>query len=356
MQIPTKKLIKKIKIIAHYLPQYHPTPENDEWWGKGFTEWTNVAKAKPLYSGHQQPRLPKDLGFYDLRLQETRIQQAEIAKEAGITGFCYWHYWFGNGKRVLERPFNEVLESKSPNLPFCLGWANETWSGVWHGDDKRILMEQKYLGEKDQDLHFAFLLKAFEDPRYIRINNKPLLYIYRPQNIPKTKTYLDYWNKKAKANGLEGIHFVASKYYDGYKEDGFGAFVDSVPFIPNLKTTLKNRILRKFLNIPMVKSYEDFVMADHFKRELRDDEYPSILPGWDNTPRSGTRGIVYENSTPQLFKKHVCLVLNQLNQKNDNNIVFLKSWNEWAEGNFMEPDQINGSEYLIALRESLDDK
>lgn len=345
--------MNNLKIIAHYLPQYHPIPENDEWWGKGFTEWTNVAKAKPLYKGHVQPRLPKDLGFYDLRLPETREQQAKMAKDAGITGFCYWHYWFGNGKRILERPFNEVLESKSPALPFCLGWANETWSGIWHGDDKRILMEQQYLGEKDQDLHFQFLLKAFKDERYIKVNNKPLLYIYRPQNIPNTKEYLSYWNKQAIDHGLAGIHFVASKYYESYQEDGFNAFVDSLPFIPFLKTTLKNRILRKISNVPMVKSYQDFVFSQHFKRTLQNDEYPSILPGWDNTPRSGTKGIVYENATPQLFKKHLEIILKQVKEQGKDDIIFLKSWNEWAEGNVLEPDQIYGSQFLDVLKEVL---
>jgi hypothetical protein len=344
-----------IKIIAHYLPQYHPIPENNAWWGNGFTEWTNVTKAKPLFKGHEQPKLPKDLGFYDLRLAETRNEQANLAKEYGIYGFCYWHYWFGNGKRILERPFKEVLESKKPALPFCLGWANETWSGIWHGDDKRILAEQQYLGETDQDLHFVFLLQAFKDERYIRINNKPLLYIYRPQQIPNTKSYLAYWNKKAIESGLVGIHFVANGFYANYKEDGFSAYVDTVPFIAGLKTTLKNRILRNFYKIPMVKSYKDFVSSKHFKRKLNKDEYPSILPSWDNTPRSGIRGIVYEKSSPKLFKTHVKTILTQIRIQNENNIIFLKSWNEWAEGNMMEPDQKNDKKYLEALKEALND-
>lgn len=344
------------KIIAHYLPQFHPIPENDQWWGKGFTEWTNVAKAKPLFKGHIQPKLPTDLGFYDLRVNETREEQAKLAKEAGIYGFCYWHYWFGDGKRLLEKPFNEVLELGKPDFPFCLGWANETWSGVWHGDDKRILVEQKYDGQQDQDLHFQFLLKAFNDPRYIKVNNKPLLYIYRPQNIPDTKAYLSYWDNLAKLNGLSGIHFVASKYYENYKNDGFEAFVDSVPFIPNLKTTLKNRILRKIAKIPMVKSYRDFVFSSHFDRPLMDGEYPSVLPGWDNTPRSGIRGVVYKGSTPTLFKIHVKKVLKQLTKSpTSEKIIFLKSWNEWAEGNYLEPDQTYGKAYIEALKEAVDE-
>lgn len=343
----------KVKVIAHYLPQYHPIPENNLWWGEGFTEWTNVTKAKPLFKGHLQPRLPRDLGFYDLRLQEARTEQANLASKYGIYGFCYWHYWFGGGKRLLERPFNEVLSSKEPNLPFCLGWANETWSGIWHGDDKRILIKQEYPNIQDQDLHYDFLLKAFKDERYIKVQGKPLFYIYRPQQIPEVKRYLEYWNQKAISDGLRGIHFVANGYYENYKEDGFEAYVDSVPFISNLKTTLENRIKRKFFNIPMVKSYKDFVFNKHFKRLLKQDEYPCILPGWDNTPRSGVRGIVYEGSNPELFKSHVRKILDQVRVQDRDQIVFLKSWNEWAEGNIMEPDNLFGRRFLEVFSEAL---
>ncbi|MBD3750372.1 MAG: glycoside hydrolase family 99-like domain-containing protein [Sphingobacteriales bacterium] len=347
--------MNKIKIIAHYLPQYHPIPENDTWWGKGFTEWTNVSKAQPLFKGHIQPRLPADLGFYDLRLPEVREAQAQLAIDAGVHGFCYWHYWFGNGKRLLERPFNEVLESRKPNLPFCLGWANETWSGIWHGEDKRILIEQRYDGQEDQDLHFDFLLKAFKDERYIKVNHAPLFYIYRPLQIPNIKEYLQYWDQKAITHGFNGIHFISNGYYPNFKEDGFKAFVDTVPFIPQLKTTLKNRLLRKFTNIPMVKTYKDFVHAPHFDRVLKADEYPSILPGWDNTPRSRERGIVFFGSNPDLFKLHVKKVLKQIKTQNKDGIIFLKSWNEWAEGNYMEPDQIFGMQYLNVLKEALNE-
>ena len=196
------------RLIAFYLPQFHPIPENDLWWGPGFTEWTNVAKAKPLFRRHYQPRLPADLGFYDLRVPEVRAAQAKLARDSGIEGFCYWHYWFA-GKRLLERPFSEVLNSGEPDYPFCLGWANESWSGIWHGAPNRILMEQTYPGTWDYERHFYAVLDAFQDARYIRVRNKPLFVIYRPLEIPKCPAFIEQWQTLASKNGLDGIHFVA---------------------------------------------------------------------------------------------------------------------------------------------------
>ena len=190
------------RVIAFYLPQFHPTPENDKWWGKGFTEWTCMGKAKPLFKGHYQPRIPSDLGYYDLRVPETREMQAEYARRAGIEGFCYWHYWFGNGKRLLERPFNEVLESGKPDYPFCLGWANHSWyKKLWDKDTKKdtLLIKQEYFGEGDYRMHFEFALEAFKDHRYIMDGDKPLFFIFRPLDIPND--FIPLWQKWAKENG-----------------------------------------------------------------------------------------------------------------------------------------------------------
>ena len=198
-----------VRAIAFYLPQFHPIPENDEWWGKGFTEWTNTAKAKPLFPGHYQPHVPADLGFYDLRLTETRIAQAEMAAEYGIEGFCYWHYWFA-GKRLLEHPFSEVMQSGKPNFPFCLGWANDTWSGIWHGAPNRILIEQTYPGLEDYKNHFNSLLSAFTDDRYITVDGKPVFLIYKPHKLPDPIQFTDYWRELAHQAGLKGLHFIAS--------------------------------------------------------------------------------------------------------------------------------------------------
>ena len=204
---------KKARVIAFYLPQFHPIPENDEWWGKGFTEWTNVGKAKPLFKGHYQPRVPADLGYYDLRMPEIREAQANMAKEAGVEGFCYWHYWFGNGKQLLEKPFNDVLNSGKPDFPFCLGWANHSWNNrSWskhaRWSEDMTLMEQTYPGEEEHTIHFYEVLKAFKDPRYIKVDGKPMFVIFKPLDIPKVTKFIKLWKKLAKENGLNGIHFV----------------------------------------------------------------------------------------------------------------------------------------------------
>lgn len=201
----------KARVIAYYLPQFHPIPENDKYWGKGFTEWTNVAKAKPLFKGHYQPRIPADLGFYDLRLPEVREQQAQMAREAGIEGFCYWHYWFGNGKRLLQRPFNEVLQSGKPDFPFCLAWANHSWkTSTWeNGGKDRMIVEQRYLGEEDYTMHFQEVLPAFRDKRYITIEGKPLFAIFDPYNFRDVSNFIKTWQRLAKENGLKGIYFIA---------------------------------------------------------------------------------------------------------------------------------------------------
>src|SRR4030067_795308 len=220
------------RVIALYLPQYHPIPENDEWWGKGFTEWTNAAKAKPMFRGHYQPHTPADLGFYDLRVSETRIAQAEMAREYGIEAFCYYHYWFA-GKRVLERPFNEVLESGEPDFPFCLCWANQTWTCIWHGAPKRVLIEQTYPGYDDHRNHFDVLLRAFTDRRYVTVDGKPLFLIYEPLDIPEVKKMTELWRKWAEQAGLKGLYLVGYSWGLFYvpQEYGFdGSLVERFHF------------------------------------------------------------------------------------------------------------------------------
>ena len=214
-----------VRLIAFYLPQFHPIPENDAWWGKGFTEWTNVAKAQPLFTGHYQPHIPADLGFYDLRVPETREAQAALARQYGIEAFCYWHYWFGNGVRILQRPFEEVLASGRPEFPFCLGWANESWTGIWHGARDTMLMEQKYPGLEDHRKHFEYLLTAFSDRRYLHVEGKPLLYVYHPADIPQCEQVMDFWRTLASKAGLPGLYLVAQRR----EEIGIPARMGSMP-------------------------------------------------------------------------------------------------------------------------------
>ncbi len=348
-----------IKTIAFYLPQFHPIPENDEWWGKGFTEWTNTAKAKPLFRDHYQPHVPSDLGFYDLRLPETRIAQAEMAREYGIDAFCYYHYWFA-GKRLLERPFNEVLESGQPDFPFCLCWANATWTGIWHGAPNRILIEQTYPGQSDYEAHFAALLPAFRDPRYITIDNKLLFLVYRPLDLPDAIHFVSIWRELATKAGLPGLFLVGVNHNSTWLPEsaGFDAAVLQklplkAPRIPWKYALLKAHHFIKKANLTI---YEHSEIADTFIRKHKANylEFPCVIPNWDNTPRSGMNGLVLHNSTPELFKQQLATAIQNVSTlPAERRIIFLKSWNEWAEGNHLEPDLRFGKAYLEALHDML---
>jgi hypothetical protein len=348
------------RIIAFYLPQFHPIPENDKWWGKGFTEWTNVGKAKPLFWGHYQPRVPADLGYYDLRVPETREAQAELAKEAGIEGFCYWHYWFGKGKRLLERPFNEVLESGKPDFPFCLAWANESWMDkTWKKDGKDIvLMEQKYFGIEGYTEHFYAVLSAFQDQRYITVDDKPLFMIYKPLDSPEIPVFINTWRKLAVQNGLSGIYFVGQcmdrKKISILKSMDFDAInimgISECSINRSLIERAVYRIYKEIFHLPYIMSYRRSLkyLLD-IDIDCQEKVIPTIITGWDHTPRSGTKGLVLRKYTPKLFQRYAETVIKYVNH--NPNIIFLKSWNEWAEGNYIEPDLKFGHEYLDVLRD-----
>ncbi|MEO8936501.1 MAG: glycoside hydrolase family 99-like domain-containing protein [Burkholderiaceae bacterium] len=354
---------RKARVIAFYLPQFHPIPENDRWWGKGFTEWTNLAKAKPLFRGHEQPLQPGELGFYDLRVAETRAAQADLARTYGVEAFCYYHYWFGDGRRLLERPFEEVLASGEPDFPFCLCWANQTWSGIWHGEPKRTLIEQIYPGIADEEAHFRLLLRAFRDPRYLRVDGQPLFVIYEPYAIPDLAAMIDRWQVAARANGLPGLHMVLHQHDFSPSQHDAGLFAGYV--MPRLRSTdhpvhwtsLRNRIKRqihRWLGHPTVIDYGeamDFMLAE----PTPDDpllNYPCVVPNWDNTARSGRRGLVLLDSTPDKFRKVLRAAIERIsNRPAQQRLVFVKSWNEWAEGNFVEPDAKYGRAFLEVIDE-----
>jgi hypothetical protein len=357
------------RLIAFYLPQYHPIPENDAWWGKGFTEWTNVVKARPLFKGHYQPHLPADLGFYDLRVPEVRQAQADMAREHGIEGFCYWHYWFA-GKRLLERPFDEVLHSGNPDFPFCLAWANETWSGIWHAAPDRILMEQTYPGKDDHEKHFMDILPALNDPRYLTIEGKPIFVIYKPTQLPEPKRFIEIWQNLAIKNGLQGIFFLGLESLGwNYDQAGFdGIILDNFVMIKKIldkrKQNIFTRIFRRvtkcswdefnrnLLHRPATFSYRDFIGIGLPQVEPDKDQFPTVYPNWDNTPRSSYNGYVLLNSSPELFRIHMQEAVDQvIGRAPEKRIVFIKSWNEWAEGNYLEPDQQFGTAYLQVIRE-----
>ena len=359
-----------VRLIAFYLPQFHPIPENDAWWGKGFTEWTNVAKAKPLFPGHYQPHIPGDLGFYDLRVPETRAAQAEMARTYGIEGFCYWHYWF-SGKRLLERPFNEVLKSGEPNFPFCLAWANQTWTGIWHGASDRILIEQTYPGIQDYQAHFYAVLSAFQDPRYTTCEGKPVFIVHRPAELPEPRRFTDLWRELAVKTGLKGIYFLGiAGHRWSPNENGFDASILDNPGVALQCLTerplpLPGKVWRKasrlcasrykpMLGLPTVIRYRDVMQCACPPLNEKFTQYPCVIPNWDNTPRSGANGVVFHQSAPELFWIHFRQALEQsMHRELGKRFVFVKSWNEWAEGNYLEPDLRFGHQYLDVVREEV---
>jgi hypothetical protein len=380
----------KARVIAFYLPQYHPIPENDAWWGEGFTEWVNVRKAKPLFKGHYQPRVPADLGYYDLRMPEVREHQAKMAGEAGIEGFCYWHYWFGNGKQLLERPFQEVVETGKPDFPFCLGWANHSWTNkTWEMGEKFVkegmLIEQIY-SEEDYIKHFYALLPAFKDKRYIRVDNKPLFVIFKPRDISNPYYLIVKWNELSKQNGFEGIHFVGigqnfelrseingknqwnifkfgnvKHLYNNILNLGFDAINSRGNNRAQIKSEnfLRYYFYKFFMNkvhLQLLKKYKysDVIKNYYVKEDAWENVYPTIIPNWDRSPRSGKAAIIWHGSTPELFKKHVEEALEIVKYKTqEHKIIFLQSWNEWGEGNYIEPDIVFGKKNLEYLKEVL---
>ena len=359
------KMENNIKVLALYLPQYHPIPENDKWYGRGFTEWTNVGKAKPLFRGHYQPQVPADLGYYDLRVPETRLAQAELACEFGVTGFCYWHYWFGNGRRLLERPFNEVLRSGEPDFPFCLGWANHSWKGIYNGvKTKESLIEQEYGGIEDYERHFYDVLPAFQDSRYVRIDGKPFFLIFSPLEIPDSRAFIDLWQELAIKNGLKGIHFVAHTYRPDDIEKLLSLGYDAVNVVRlfeyqriglSLFRMALNKINREIFKHGFWCQYKDAMKYFSGDEDRWENVYPTIVPNWDHSPRTGKFGGILKNSTPELFQKHVEKTISYVQDKSsEHRVVILKSWNEWAEGNYMEPDLKHGRGYLEALKRALE--
>lgn len=357
--------MSKPRLIAFYLPQFHPTKENDEWWGKGFTEWTNVGNAKPLFPGHYQPRVPADLGYYDLRIPEVREQQAELAREAGIEGFCYWHYWFA-GKRLLDLPFKEVLESGKPDFPFCLCWANHSWyQKVWDprkGKDK-LLMEQTYPGKEDYVAHFNDLLPAFKDSRYMKVHGKPIfgLFVY----FNDIDNFISIWNELAIENGFPGFYFfIINNGIVQWNNPNIHICLCQLAALSKQQGVIKKtlwKIVKKMTSFPKLYTYEQYVSL-FFKNWLQSNEkslsniiVPCIVPNFDHSPRSINRGMIISNSNPQKWKDFCCKVFKNTSYRpHEDNIIFIRSWNEWGEGNYIEPDLRYGKGYIKATKEALD--
>lgn len=337
---PASRRRGRARLLAFYLPQFHPIPENDRWWGKGFTDWTNVARARPLFPGHYQPHLPANLGFYDLRLPESRTAQAELAGTHGIEGFCYWHYWF-SGKRLLHEPIDDVLASGKPDFPFCLAWANETWSRRWLGEERAVLQKQEY-SRKDDLTHIRWLLPALCDDRAVRVRGRPVFLVYRPADLPSPACMSDTFRGECVRHGLPEPFLIGIKAHKEFDARTIG-FDATLTFEPHLGV----------LNDPLgpgLKVYDYGEARQLMKARRTSAEYRTIFVSWDNTPRRGADGVVFTNASPQLFERGLSeLIDDVIARPFDDRLVFINAWNEWAEGNHLEPDRRYGVGYLEAV-------
>lgn len=375
-----------MKVIALYLPQYHDIPENDQWWGKGFTEWVNVKKAKPLYEEHYQPHVPLNNNYYNLLNDDVKIWQADLAKKYGVYGFCYYHYWF-NGKMLLEQPMEQMLRNKEVDFPFCVCWANEPWTRAWVGETETLIAQQ-YGQEKEWKEHFEYLLPFFKDDRYIKENNEPLFVIYRPEVIGVLKEMLDYWDKLAIENGFSGMKFAFQTISMDLEHNSEKALFNyDIEFQPtyayqdlfaNKYSTLRKiygkssnffekhfgvnplRFITKKLKVSATGvgtlskvNYDEAWKAILDKKVEDNTRIPGAFVEWDNTSRHGDRGRVYEGATPQKFQKYMSALIKKAKNEYHKDYIFINAWNEWAEGAHLEPDEKNKYGYLEALKDAL---
>lgn len=337
------------RFIAFYLPQFYPFPENDEWWGKGFTEWTNVTKARPLFDGHYQPHLPTDLGFYDLRLRETQYEQIALAKEYGVDGFCFHYYWF-NGKRLLDRPVDGFLADPKADLPFCLCWANENWTRRWDAAEQEVLIAQHYsVGWEDRFIDS--LVPFFMDSRYIRVEGKPLLIVYRPQHIPDASQAVQRWRQRCLQLGVGEIHVVCALTHgnENYEQYGFDAGVEFPPH--NMRVSAVNDVIpfyRQYngYSVEFGKVATEYLKRDHGGRKI----YRTVFPSWDNTARVKDRALMVLGATVDNYERWLkgATSLTKSERRSTEQLVFINAWNEWAEGCHLEPDREFGRGFLEA--------
>lgn len=360
--------MKKIKAVAFYLPQFHAIPENDRWWGEGFTEWTNVKKAIPLWNGHYQPKVPMDKNYYNLLNIDVMISQAKMAKKYGLHGFCYYHYWFGKGKKLLERPIEMMLNNPLVDIPFCFSWANENWSRNWDGGNREIMVEQDYGDEESWELHLNYLAKFFSDPRYIRIDNKPVFIIYKPELIKRFNEMISYFRKNVKRYGIKDL-IVCSQYPNVFRIDKTHYDLDyKIKFEPmytNCHYQDKNIISRKITALKLGVKRIDGLTVRNYDKQWKyilnaEKKGENLIPGafvdWDNTARN-KKGTVFVGATPKKFKHYFHELIEQV--KNDEfptEFVFINAWNEWGEGAYLEPDEKHGYAYLEAMVDVLNNK
>lgn len=355
----------KPKIIAFYLPQFHAIPENDEWWGKGFTEWTNTKKSKPLFKGHYQPREPLNNYYYNLLDSETQEWQSKLAQEYGIYGFCYYHYWF-NGKLLIEKPMENMLKNKNIDIPFCISWANEPWTRNWDGRNKEVLMPQFYGDKKEWEEHFQYLISFFKDSRYILKNNKPVFLLYRTNSIDNCEAMVEYWNNRAKDYGFDGIYIIET--LTGHQKEphikNSSAVAEMEPMhtirhgLPIYTQAIRyaTKKLNKYINVFDKISYSQ-VWNCIFKKKRNYNKKVFIggFVDWDNSARWGRRAMIMSGANPERFLKY----FNKQFKIADNigsDFIFFNAWNEWAEGTYLEPDNLRGYAYLECIRSIVNER
>jgi lipopolysaccharide biosynthesis protein len=352
---PSETAAPDVRAIAFYLPQFHPIPENDRWWGKGFTEWTNVVQANPLFPGHYQPHLPADLGFCDLRVPEVRAAQAAMAREHGLHGFCYYHYWFA-GRRLLERPLNEVLASGEPQFPFCICWANESWTRRWDGSENDVLMAQRHDAETDA-VFLRDLIPCLADPRYIKVNGRPLVLVYRIDLFPEPKCTAELWRETAARSGIGDLYLVQVESFSITGDPSANGFDAAVEFpghqVPKSALTQLKLNGSTFHGLAL-----DYVPYSRFMSQRPEPRYlrfRSVMPSWDNTPRRRERAGLFINSGPEPYGAWLRAAVEQTRQHRggDERLIFINAWNEWGEGCHLEPDQKYGRGFLEATRAAL---
>lgn len=353
-----------MRTIAFYLPQFHTISENDQWWGKGFTEWVNVRTSKPQFKGHIQPEIPYQNKYYNLLDSEVQIEQAKLAKKYGIEGFCYYHYWF-EGKLLLEKPMENMLNNSAIDIPFCVCWANETWARTWDGNERDVLISQNYNEDAGAwKRHFEYLLPFFKDKRYIKIGNKPVLIIYKPQLITNGAEMISYWNKLAIEEGYDGL-YMGYQHHSAFDYDltsyGFNFAIEFEPFY-TVRECQKNgeklesitkKIKKKIFRFPTIYDY-DFIWGKIISRKPENEKHcPGAFPSWDNTPRRGNKSIVFWKPSPEKYREYLLKRIVNAKKYYNSEFLFINAWNEWAEGAHLEPDENNGFKYLEATKSAL---
>ena len=360
-----------MKTIAFYLPQFHSIPENDEWWGKGFTEWSNVKASKPQFKGHNQPEVPLNNNYYNLLDEEVQEWQSELALQYGLDGFCYYHYWF-EGRMLLEKPMENMLQNKKIRIPYCICWANETWARTWDGQESNVLIKQNYTEDREAwHSHFKYLLSFFKDERYIKHNGMPMLIIYKPGLITNCAEMVSYWKELAIKEGFLGL-YVGYQHHSSFDYDtdkmGLDFGIEFEPFYTvrelkqeisktgKIKYALKHpswivrKLKEKLMNKPVLYNYDEIWERIIRRKPERDNLYAGAYPSWDNTPRRGSSSNVFYAASPDKFKKYFELQMKHARENYLEDYIFINAWNEWAEGAHLEPDEHNGYGYLEAIK------